>query len=272
MNLIVTNTMAAEAAGFIAEQVRTKPNSVLGLATGSTPIVIYEALVQMYRDDGLSFKDVVTFNLDEYFPMAPGDPQSYVRFMFQHFFDHVDINKANVHIPDGTLSVENIPTYCEKYERAIEEAGGIDLQLLGIGGNGHVAFNEPQSAFDSRTRRVDLTEKTISDNSRFFASLSHVPTSALTMGIETIMSARRILVVANGTAKAIAVKAAIDGLVTPACPASVLQLHPSVTYILDPPAAALVGSTQVPSPSMMTSTEASIRAVVSIAAHAAPAA
>jgi glucosamine-6-phosphate deaminase len=230
--------VSLEAALRIAETVRSEPDAVLGLATGSTPIGCYRELIKMYRMEGLSFSKVSTFNLDEYVGLAPDHPQSYHYYMFQNLFNHIDIKMRNIHIPDGTA--EDLNEECLSYEDSIKRSGGIDLQLLGIGRNGHIGFNEPGSPFESRTRVVELSEQTRMDNARFFKSLDEVPTHAITMGIATIMEAKRIILLASGEAKAEAVSKAIKGPKTVMVPASALQDHPDCLFIVDRKAASLL--------------------------------
>ena len=238
--LIVKNyeELSLETALRIAEAVRSKPDIVLGLATGGTPLGCYRELIRMHREEGLSFSKVTTFNLDEYVGLPPSHPQSYHYYMFHNFFDHVDVRRENVHIPDGMA--EDLDEECRRYEEAIKEAGGIDLQLLGIGRNGHIGFNEPGSPFDSRTRVVKLSEQTRKDNARFFNSIDEVPTHAITMGIGTIMEARRIILIASGEAKAEAIAKAVKGPKTVDVPASALQDHPDCLFIIDKEAASLL--------------------------------
>ncbi|MCD6444643.1 glucosamine-6-phosphate deaminase [Candidatus Bathyarchaeota archaeon] len=238
--LIVKNyeELSLETALRIAEAVRSKPDIVLGLATGGTPLGCYRELIRMHREEGLSFSRVTTFNLDEYVGLPPSHPQSYHYYMFHNFFDHVDVRRENVHIPDGMA--EDLDEECRRYEEAIKRAGGIDLQLLGIGRNGHIGFNEPGSPFDSRTRVVKLSEQTRKDNARFFNSIDEVPTHAITMGIGTIMEARRIILIASGEAKAEAIAKAVKGPKTVDVPASVLQDHPDCLFIVDKEAASLL--------------------------------
>jgi len=222
-------------ARIIAEAIGNNPQLVLGLATGGTPTGVYRHLVQMHREDKLDFSEVTTFNLDEYIGIPPEHPQSYRTFMQEHLFNHVNLNPAKTHLPDGCG--RPIATRAEEYETMIRDAGGIDLQLLGIGNNGHIAFNEPGSPAASRTRQVDLTEDTIVANSRFFASMNDVPRHAITMGIATILEARRIVLMATGEAKAEAIDRAIQGPLDSTSPASQLQGNPNVTYVLDAAAA-----------------------------------
>ncbi len=229
--------MSRRAADVIAEVVVEKPNCVLGLATGSTPIGLYADLVSDCKEGKISFKDVSTYNLDEYRGLAGDHDQSYRYFMNVNLFDHVDIDKAATHVPDGAC--EDADAACVAYEEAIEAAGGVDIQLLGLGHNGHIGFNEPCDEFPKATHCVTLTESTIQANSRLFDSIDEVPREAYTMGIGTIMKAKKILVVANGEGKADIVRRAFFGPVTPEVPASILQFHPDVTVIVDAAAGAL---------------------------------
>ncbi len=223
--------MSRKASNYIAAQVLLKPNSVLGLATGSTPLGTYQELIRLYHNDEVSFNQVCSFNLDEYFGLGPDHPQSYRYFMDENFFKQIDIQPENTHIPDGLTS--NPALFSAEYDRQIADAGGIDLQLLGIGSNGHIAFNEPGKVFIAQTRLVDLKEHTIKDNARFFDSKDEVPRQAITMGLKSILSAKRILILASGENKADAVKGMLEGSIDPALPASILQLHPNVTLIAD---------------------------------------
>lgn len=218
------------AAGLIAEEMRRRPRFVLGLATGASPIPLYQELIRRHKEEGLDFSTTATFNLDEYVGLEPAHPQSYRHFMNQHLFDHVNINKENTHVPDGLA--EDVDAYCVEYERMIADAGGIDYQVLGIGSNGHIGFCEPGTSLGSRTHKTALTESTINDNSRLFERREDVPTSAITMGIGTILEAKRTVLVANGYNKANAVAKAIEGPITAMVPASALQLHPAVTYVI----------------------------------------
>jgi glucosamine-6-phosphate deaminase len=227
--------MSLAAAEHFAARIKGKPGIVLGLATGSTPIKMYNALVRMVEEGQLDFSQVVTFNLDEYVGLAPDHDQSYRYFMDQHLFDRVNIARENTHVPDGLAP--DMVAMCAAYEEAIKEAGGIDVQLLGIGGNGHVGFNEPGSARDSRTRVVGLTAETIRDNSRFFQNESEVPRQAISMGIATIMDSKEVVLIANGANKAEAVAKSVEGEVTPDVPASFLQEHPNCTFLIDRAAA-----------------------------------
>ena len=219
------------AARMIAGVVRAKPGAVLGLATGGTPVGVYRELIRMHLEEGLDFSGVTTFNLDEYVGLGPAHPASYCNFMRSHFFGHVNILADRVHIPDGMAA--DVPGSCEAYEAAIREAGGIDLQLLGIGTDGHIAFNEPSSSLTSRTRIKTLTERTRRDNSVFFESGEEVPHHVITMGIGTIMEAREVLLLGFGEAKAAAIAEAVEGPVTQMVPASALQFHQKVRFLLD---------------------------------------
>ena len=231
-------TVAAQIADLVRRRADEGRHCVLGLATGSSPMGVYQELVRLHREEGLSFANVVTFNLDEYFPVAPGDLQSYHRFMHEHLFDHVDIDPARIHLPDGTVSAEAVPAYCESYERAIADAGGIDLQILGIGRTGHIAFNEPGSERTSRTRLITLDRVTRQDAAGDFFGEAFVPRRAITMGVGTILEARWIVLLAFGEHKAPIVAPAIEGPVTEAVPASFLQEHPAAGAVLDRAAAA----------------------------------
>jgi glucosamine-6-phosphate deaminase len=228
--------MGKEAAQIVVDRLRKKPNLVLGLATGSTPVSLYRELIRLHTQEGLDFSKVVTFNLDEYVGLLPTHEQSYHYFMRKNLFDQLNIPDANIHIPDGMA--HDIDSFCEWYEKRMAEMGGIDLQILGIGANGHIAFNEPGSSLGSRTRVKTLTEKTRKDNARFFKSFQDVPKYALTMGIGTIMDARELVLVANGSGKADAIQSAVEGPLTGQCPASVIQLHRKTFVIVDKEAAA----------------------------------
>ncbi len=224
------------AAEWIARCVRAHPQCVLGLATGSTSLEVYRELIRMHVEEGLDFAGVTTFNLDEYVGLQPSDPQSYRFFMEEHFFRHVNLLPQRTFVPDGrALDLEN---HCQAYERMIRDAGGIDLQLLGIGGDGHIAFNEPGSSLGSRTRVKTLTRETLRDNARFFEDAEQIPRLAITMGVGTILDAKQCLLVAVGAHKAEAVAAAIEGPVTAQITASALQLHQEVVVMLDESAAA----------------------------------
>lgn len=236
------HTASVKVARRIAELIRGKQqagvHAVLGLATGATPVEVYAELVRMHREEGLSFQNVITFNLDEYYPMSPTAPQSYVTFMNENLFDHVDIPKENIHIPDGTLSKEAITAYCLGYEQKIEELNGLDLQILGIGRTGHIGFNEPGSAPNSGTRLVTLDDLTRRDASRDFGGKENVPTKAITMGIGTIFKAREIILMAWSGKKAPIIKKAVEGEISSEVPATYLQLSDNVEFVLDADAAA----------------------------------
>jgi glucosamine-6-phosphate deaminase len=231
-----------EAARQIAAVIQQKEAEgtpcVLGLATGSTPRTLYAELVRLHREEGLSFQNVITFNLDEYYPIDKEAWQSYYSYMHRNLFQHVDIPAENIYIPDGTLAKEDIKEHCAFYERKIEEVGGIDLQVLGIGNNGHIGFNEPGSSIYSRTRLINLENSTRLANAYEFANISQVPRLALTMGINTILKAKKIILLAWGPAKAPVVRKAVEGNVTESVPASLLQNHSDCTFILDEAAAA----------------------------------
>lgn len=232
MSKIATNIMAA--------QVTLKPESVLGLATGSSPLGLYQQLIKRYEDGDLDFSKVTSVNLDEYKGLAPDNDQSYRYFMHENFFRHINIDAANTFVPDGLA--QDAQTECDRYERVITDCGGVDMQLLGLGLNGHIGFNEPDQEFAKQTHLVDLTESTIQANKRFFESEEQVPKQAYSMGIGSIMRARKILLIVSGAAKAEAVKQAIEGPITPMMPASVLQLHPDVTIVGDKEAMSMLGN------------------------------
>ncbi|ALL04242.1 glucosamine-6-phosphate deaminase [Pedobacter sp. PACM 27299] len=225
---------------LIKEKQKNNSKAVLGLATGATPIAVYAELVRMHKEEGLSFKNVITFNLDEYYPMQPTAAQSYVSFMNDHLFDHIDIEKENVNIPDGTLKLEDIPAFCLAYEKKITEVGGLDIQILGIGRTGHIGFNEPGSAPNSGTRLVTLDDLTRRDAARDFGGKSFVPTKAITMGIGTIFKAREIILMAWNKKKASIIKKAVEGEISSEVPATYLQLSEHVEFILDQDAASLL--------------------------------
>jgi glucosamine-6-phosphate deaminase len=233
-----SRAVAEEIAALLRERAAEGRTAVLGLATGSTPQGVYDELVRMHREEGLSFRNAVTFNLDEYWPMRPEELQSYRRFMQEHLFDHVDIDPANVHIPDGTCAQESIAAACASYELAISAAGGIDLQILGIGRTGHVGFNEPGSPRDSRTRLITLDRVTRMDAASDFFGERNVPRRAITMGVGTILEARRVVLLAFGEHKAAIVREAVEGPVSAGVAASFLQEHPDARFVLDPASAA----------------------------------
>ena len=223
--------MSRKAANIVSAQVIMKPNCVLGLATGSTPIGLYKQLVEWFRKGDLDFYEVMTVNLDEYKGLSRENDQSYYYFMHQNLFDHVNIPVENTHLPNGMEP--DSEKECRRYTELIQSLGGVDLQLLGIGHNGHIGFNEPGESFDKQVHCVNLTESTIEANKRFFASAEDVPKQAYTMGIKTIMQAKKILIVASGEDKAEIVQKAFFGPITPQVPASVLQLHNDVTLVAD---------------------------------------
>ena len=231
--------MSRKAANIISAQVIMKPNCVLGLATGSTPIGTYDQLVEWYSKGDLDFSEVTTVNLDEYKGLPRTNDQSYYYFMHQHLFDRVNIDPDRTNVPNGMES--DAEKECGRYEELIRSLGGVDLQLLGLGHNGHIGFNEPGEAFEKETHCVDLTESTIEANKRFFASADDVPKQAYTMGIKTIMQAKKILIVVNGENKADIVERAFFGPITPEVPASILQLHNDVTLVGDEAALAKIG-------------------------------
>lgn len=228
-----SNTVAHEIATLIKERAAKNRNAVLGLATGSTPVAVYDELVRLHQEEGLSFKNVITFNLDEYYPMNPDSLQSYFRFMKENLFDLVDIPKDQIHIPDGTLEESEIAAYCQEYEEKIRQAGGIDIQLLGIGRTGHIGFNEPGSRPDSETRLITLDKVTRQDAASDFFGEENVPRRAITMGVGTIMKARRIFLMAWGEGKAGIIKKTVEGEVREHIPATNLQNHPDTVVILD---------------------------------------
>lgn len=241
MKVIVTEqyeAMSAEGAKLFSEEIRKNPKCVLGLATGDTPIGLYRCLIEEYKKGTLDFSGVSSVNLDEYYPLAPDHDQSYRYFMNVQLFDHVNIDKANTMVPDGLA--KDVESFCAAYEDKIDAMGGIDIQVLGIGRNGHIGFNEPGDALIPGTHLTDLTDGTIEANSRFFASANDVPKQALTMGIQSIFKARKIVVMASGKAKAEAVRAMLTGGITTKCPASLLCLHPDVTLICDKDAYSLM--------------------------------
>lgn len=227
-------------ANVLAETVRQKPDAVLGLAAGRTPEPLYRELVRMHREDGLNFSRVTTFNLDEYVGLSPAHPQSYHHFMNERLFRHLDIDPANTHVPDA--GAEDLHAVCRDYEERIAAAGGIDVQLLGLGRNGHIGFNEPPASPDSRTGVVTLSQQTLNDNAVVFGERDAIPRRAITMGIATILEARRILLLAFGPAKVHAVTQVVEGPQAAICPASLLQSHPQATIVLDEGSAAGLGS------------------------------
>ena len=241
MNIIILDTyeeLSIHGAGFFIQTLTSNPAAVLGLATGSTPIGVYRELIRMHQEEGFDFSAVTTFNLDEYIGLHRDHPQSYYSFMQQELFQHINISPESIHVPSGIEY--NFGTYCQWYEDAITTAGGIDLQILGIGTDGHIAFNEPGTVLGSRTHLTDLDQQTIIDNARFFDSADDVPRRAITMGVATIMDAREVILLATGENKAAAIQAAIESPVSSECTASALQNHPNVTFLLDPAAASML--------------------------------
>ena len=223
--------VSRKAANIMSAQIIMKPNAVLGLATGSTPVGMYKQLIEWYKKGDLDFSQITSVNLDEYKGLSGDNDQSYRYFMNTNLFDHVNIDKARTYVPNGLE--EDSEKACADYNEIIRSVGGIDMQLLGIGGNGHIGFNEPGAAFEKETHCVDLTESTIKANARFFETMEDVPKQAYTMGIKTIMQAKKILIVASGEDKAEIVQKAFFGPITPQVPASVLQLHNDVTLVAD---------------------------------------
>jgi glucosamine-6-phosphate deaminase len=234
--------VSREAARVISNLLREKPSSVLGLATGSTPLDLYKELIRLYKDEGLDFSKVTTFNLDEYIGLPPSHPESYHHFMYENLFKHINVPERYIHVPSGMVDVNEvhrINRFCDWYEEQIVQCGGIDLQLLGIGSNGHIGFNEPGSSLGSRTRIKTLSKNTRKDNARFFDNdLDQVPKYAITMGIGTILDSKIVLLIATGKNKAKAVKDTVEGPITNQVPASALQLHKRVYLIIDEDAAA----------------------------------
>ena len=230
--------LSCKAAQLFAQKMKENPTAAFGFATGSSPIGMYKELVRMHKEEGLDFSGITTFNLDEYHPLSRTSEHSYYYFMQQHLFGHVNINQANINIPDGMA--KDVEAECRNYEAKIAEAGGIVAQILGIGLNGHIGFNEPGESFEAETRHVPLAEMTVNANMQHFSNPDEMPRHALTMGIRTIMMAKNVILLANGAAKASIIKDAITGAITPLVPASALQLHPSVSVVLDKEAAALL--------------------------------
>jgi glucosamine-6-phosphate deaminase len=242
MQVIILDTADAVAqysAQLVCEQIQRKPRSVLGLATGSTPIKMYQYLIKQYKQKNISFSEVITFNLDEYIGIDSDNPQSYFSFMKRELFDAIDIDFANVHLPTCDLN-EDTKKVGSFYEQEISASGGIDLQVLGIGRNGHIGFNEPTSSLSSKTRVKTLTSTTIDDNSRLFKTNEFQPHLAMTMGIGTILNVNSIILLATGEQKARAIYDAIEGPLTAICPASALQLHENTTFIIDKAAASML--------------------------------
>lgn len=230
--------MSKKAALLVASQVIINPKSILGLATGGTPLGMYGCLVEMFQDGKLDFSEIKTFNLDEYYGLSKEDDQSYYGYMNENFFNHINILKENIDIPNG--KAEDVLKECEAYDEKIKIAGGIDLQILGIGSNGHIGFNEPADKLNIKTHLVNLSQKTISDNSRFFSNKEDVPKQAISVGLETIMKSKKIIMLASGKSKAEAIKAMVSGYVDTHVPASILQTHSDIILILDKEAASLI--------------------------------
>lgn len=235
MKLIVVKNydeMSKKASEIIAGEIKNNPHAILGLATGSTPIGTYKELIRMHKEENLDFSNIKTFNLDEYVGLDGNNPNSYRYFMDDELFNHINIKKENTNVPDG--KTEDLLNFCKDYDKGIEEAGGVDLQLLGIGTNGHIAFNEPADELPANTSIAKLTEETISANARFFSSMDEVPKEAISMGIGSILKAKKILLLANGKGKAEAIKKLLNSdKVSTHLPASFLHLHPNVTIIVD---------------------------------------
>ncbi len=227
--------VSKEAANMVADLIRRKPNCVLGFATGGTPLGLYKELIRMHKEEGLDFSKVTTFNLDEYVSLPPEHPQSYHYFMWENLFKYVNVDPRYVHIPQGMA--KDIEEFCEWYEERIEYYDGIDLQILGIGANGHIAFNEPGSSLGSRTRIKTLQKETRWDNKRFFESHEQVPNQAITMGVGTIMDSKTLLLLASGKSKADAIKATVEGPITALYPATIVQMHRKAFIICDEGAA-----------------------------------
>jgi len=241
MEILIRDSLeaAAEVAASVVKKIiNSKENPVLGLATGGTPLRMYHELIRMKKSGELSFQKCTTFNLDEYAGLPREDERSYYYYMMINLFDHLDINRERVHLPDG--NAKDLREACRKYEQQIKNAGGIDLQVLGIGANGHIGFNEPTGSFASRTWVKILSEQTIQDNSIYFDKLEEVPRHVVTMGIATIMESRHCLLLANGAKKADAIRKMIEGPISASCPASILQMHPRVTVVLDEESAYLL--------------------------------
>ncbi|SMC25549.1 glucosamine-6-phosphate deaminase [Clostridium acidisoli DSM 12555] len=241
MELIVVKDyeeMSKKAAAIMSSQVLLKKDSVLGLATGDTPLGMYKELINKYKKNEIDFSKVKTFNLDEYYGVDRNNSQSYYFYMMNNFFKYINIDMSNINIPDGTA--QNVEKECINYDRKIKEADGMDLQILGIGVNGHIGFNEPNVSFEAQTHLVSLDDKTIKSNARFFNSIDEVPVKAISMGIKTILQSKKIILLASGESKAKAIYNTVKGKISPETPASILQLHQDVTIILDEKAANLI--------------------------------
>ncbi len=246
MLVIVKNnydSLSLEAAKVVADRLKKKPNLVLGLATGSTPLGLYKELIRMHKYEGLDFSKVTTFNLDEYVSLPPSHDQSYHYFMQNNFFDNINVDPRYIHVPQGMA--KDVTQFCDWYEERIKSFGGIDVQVLGIGANGHIAFNEPGSSLGSRTRIKTLTSTTREANRRFFKNDETVPKYAITMGVGTIMNAKELLLVASGNDKADAIKSAVEGPLTAMCPASIIQMHKEAFVIVDKEAGSKLEGTYV---------------------------
>lgn len=241
IKIIITENyeeMSKKASDIVISQAIIKPESILGLATGGTPVGMYEEIINNYKLGRVDFSETKSFNLDEYYPIKKDNAQSYAYYMDNNLFNHINIPRENIHIPNGETA--NVIEECKTYDNMIKDCGGIDLQILGIGNNGHIGFNEPDSYFELGTHLVDLNEETIEANARFFAKKEDVPKQALSMGIGTIMKAKKIVLLANGQNKAEAIEKTVFGRINPTVPASILQLHEDVTIILDKNAASLI--------------------------------
>ncbi|MDD3772098.1 MAG: glucosamine-6-phosphate deaminase [Weeksellaceae bacterium] len=239
---LASQKVAQQIAHEILAKQKLGQHIVLGLATGNTPKLVYHELVRMHQNEELSFKNVISFNLDEYYPMNPEHPLSYHNFMQTHLFNQVDILPGNIHIPHGSWEKQKLEQHCAEYEEKINQYGGIDVQLLGIGRNGHIGFNEPGSTLDSRTRLIDLHSTTRKDAAEDFEGLDNVPTQAITMGIQTIITAKKILLLALGKRKSEIIKKTLESSVSNEIPATYLQTRQNIEYILDEAAASLLNS------------------------------
>ncbi|HKK82697.1 MAG TPA: glucosamine-6-phosphate deaminase [Atribacterota bacterium] len=238
MNVVIVRNyheLSVQATQLVADQITNKKNTVLGLASGQTPIGMYQELINMFKRGKIDFSEVVTFNLDEYYGLAPEHPQSYYYYMWNTLFKHINIKKENIYLLNGMP--ENIKQECNQYEYLIQKNGGIDLQILGIGDNGHLGFNEPAIGLNSKTHLVNLSEETIQANSHYFNNIQEIPKQAITMGIGTIMKAKKIVLLASGRKKSHAIEKTINGPVSTEVPATILQLHPDVKLLIDKEAA-----------------------------------
>lgn len=243
MKLVIAvdyDDLSKQAARLIADEVKQRPDTVLGLATGGTPVGMYRELIAIHQKEGVDFSQATSFNLDEYVGLPGHHPQSYRAYMDENLFRHINLPRDKTNIPRGDAA--DLGAECKRYEKAIAAAGGIDIQVLGIGNNGHIGFNEPGSTTDTTTRVVQLTESTIEANARYFDTIEEVPTQAVSMGIRTILSAKKIILLASGRAKAQAVQRMLEGEMTPDVPASLLQQHPDVTVIVDEEAASALSA------------------------------